>query len=144
MVEKGSSAAEAIRAAGYSEAIAKQPHKVMKAKSVVTLKAKLMRKHKLDLNLALKIIEDASKARKTSVDKETGDIIETDVPDHTTRLKASDRIRAILDEDITQHTGTVLAKDNPDLVKAMGDADEVELQRIVFSKKDDSQSASDK
>lgn len=130
----GKSKADAIRAAGYKESVARKPKDVFRTRGVVTEKAKLLSKYNLTLDKAFSILSSAAEANKVSTDKKTGDFIITDVPDLAIRMKASDRIREIINEDIPQTNGTALAEDNPHLTDSIKKGDEITLQRIIFSK----------
>ena len=127
--ENGGITGEQLKAIGYSDSIAKNPHKVIKATAVQTALQKALRKHKITFDRAIKPISDALGAEK--VNEETGEI----TPDYNVQLKASAQALKLINDDYPVQAENV-QKSPPNLLKAIHNSDEVELQRIIFSKTD--------
>lgn len=100
---------------------------------------KAVSKQGVQIEQLVKVYTDAVKANKTTLVKETGEIVDSGIPDHTTRMRAAERLFDILGivtkGEVMNPLPKVIKVDTPkELVEAMKSGDEVELQRAVFTK----------
>lgn len=123
MVENGGNVGKAMREAGYSEAMVKNPQKLMRSKAVKNQLAPLLKKHNLNLDRYLSVIADAQQATKIVTSHTEPDYA---VADHAIRLSANKQAREFLD--LEEKTTSI----NPELSKALNDNyDEVQLVRLM-------------
>lgn len=128
------SKSEAMRRAGYTERTVRNNKAVFKGSSVKSVQSKLLKKYNLTLDRAYSILNEAAQAKKV-IKTEAGDY--EAVPDHTMRVKAADRIIAIIDTRDQKGNDDNLHASTPSLTNAIKSGDEIELQRIVFNKTSD-------
>ena len=126
--------------AGYSKATAHNPKLVLKSKSIQAQLQKALRKHKITIDRAIKPISDGLIAQRTVVVGKGDNAFEVEQIDHGTRLKASAMSLKLLGVDKPPEQPINPLNNAPELAKAMKNGDEVELQRIVFNKKDEENS----
>lgn len=123
LVENGGNVSKAMREAGYSEAMAKNPQKLMRSKAVQNELAPLLKKHDINLDTYLTVIAEARNATKVVTSHTEPDY---EVPDHAIRLSANKQAREFLD------LGDKQGKANPEWIKALEDNyDEVQLVRLM-------------
>lgn len=123
MVENGGNVSKAMRDAGYSEAMSKNPQKLMRSKAVRNELGPLLKKHDLNLDKYLSVISEAQRAVKVVTSNTEPD---HEVPDHAIRLSANKQAREFLD------LGEDRKKTTPEWTKALEDNyDEVQLVRLM-------------
>lgn len=125
IVENGGNiSGKELKELGYSEAIVKNPKRVIRSKAVQSELSKVLKKKGITLSKALQPVIDALLANK--MDK-NGNI----QPDHLIRLAASDRAVKLIE--LTKPKEA--PKENnlrPELAQALLNGDIEEMQRIIF------------
>jgi len=96
---------------------------------------KAMRLHGLTATKVIKPIVEALEANKSVVMGKDEDAFVDIQPDHSTRLRAAQLAIELLGLKKDLEFAQPPNKDNKALTKALQNADEVELQRIIFNKK---------
>lgn len=137
IIENNGNVSKSMLQAGYSKTSAHNPHLFTKSKKIQTELQKMLQKQGITLKKALKPIADGLEAEKQIVHGKDEDSFVDIVPDHPTRLKASSMALDLLGVKHKDMSVQPTFK-SPELDKAITQGDEIELQRIVFNKKDDS------
>ena len=139
IARKGTITGKELKKIGYKET---RPVKVLKTKSMQDVLQKALKKHKITIDKAIAPIADGLTATKVTIVGKGEDAFAEETTDHATRLKASAMSLKLLGVDdlnkpsngITQYAS---GNDNKELIDAIkSNADDVELQRIVFKGKD--------
>lgn len=137
MAVNGGNAAKAMRKAGYSESMAKNPHKMTHSKPVRTELERLLKQQGITLKKALKPIGEALQASKVISAVNSGDANGAttdfiDVPDYATRLKAADMSLKLLGIKGQVNSESAMSQNTYEQIPK--NLDEVELSRAVFRK----------
>jgi hypothetical protein len=142
IAEKGMSKRQAMLQAGYAPSVANTPGKLTSSKTVQQQLQKALRKHNLTVERIVAPIDAAISATKYAVDKQTGDVYDTGIADHSVRLKASAMASKLVGLDDLQsnpNPGNNNLPNDTSIIKALKSSDSVELYQATFSKtKDDS------
>lgn len=129
MVENGGNASQAMKDAGYSQAMAKNPQKLTRSKAVKNALAPLLKKHNLTLDSYLTVIAEAQRATKVVTSHTEPDYT---VPDHGIRLSANKQLREFLlvDKD-PPATPPITSKELKDAIES---GDILTIQQLVLEK----------
>lgn len=125
-----------LKKLGYSDTIVKNPQRVVKSKSIQFQLQKALKKHKITIDRAIKPISDGLNATRTVVIGKGEEAMADQVEDHAVRLKASAMSLKLLGIDKSSDIGQNIGNSSPELVNALKNGDEIELQRVVFNKKE--------
>lgn len=138
-IVEGKTKQQAGLAAGAKSPVAASKYALRMSKKVsVQLQIeKALYKNGITIEAAIAPISDALQANKSTFDKEIGDFVESDTPDHNTRLSASKMALELLGaknppQQEKKDDNTIK---NKELAQALQESDEIELNRIVFNKK---------
>lgn len=131
IVANGGTLSQAMRQAGYSESMARNPQKLKKMPVIKNELQRLLKKKGITLDKALQPIADGLQAEKLIAMGKGEDSFIDRIPNHQVRLAASDRALKLLN--ITKEpTHPTSLKELQTAIQS--NVDEVEMTKLVFKK----------